>query len=76
MVCYCGYLIGFVEVWLINSGGNPSYSDCNQHENTNFTERCSVIKSLKVAQDAFNNTNYEGAIPLFEKAQELLNELD
>ncbi|MFT5753264.1 MAG: hypothetical protein ACI924_000477 [Flavobacterium sp.] len=52
------------------------YADYNQHENTNFTERGSVIESLKAAQDAFNNTNYKGAIPLFEKAQELFNELD
>ncbi len=60
-------LVVFIGVWFLNSGGNPSYSDYNQHENANFIERGSVIKDLKESQEAFNNKNYEKAIPLFEK---------
>lgn len=60
-------LVVFIGVWFMNNNGNPSYSDYNQHENANFVERGSVIKDLKVAQEAFNNKNYEEAIPLFEK---------
>ncbi|CAM3579078.1 tetratricopeptide repeat protein [Flavobacterium gelidilacus] len=63
-------LVVFVGVWFMNSGGNPTYSDFNQHENANFTERGSVIKDLKAAQEAFNDKNYEKAIPLFEKVLE------
>lgn len=60
-------LVLSIGVWFMNSGGNPSYSEFNQHENANFIERGSVIKELKLAQDAFNNKAYEEAVVLFEK---------
>ena len=46
--------------------GNPEYGDFNQHENAYFTERGSVIKNLKAAQNAFNEKNYKLAIENFE----------
>lgn len=46
--------------------GNPEYGDFNQHENAYFTERGSIIKNLKMAQDAFNEKNYKVAIENFE----------
>jgi predicted Zn-dependent protease len=42
------------------------YDDYNQHENMNMIERGDVIKSLKLAQDAFNSKNYKEAITHFE----------
>lgn len=44
----------------------PEYGDYNQHEEAHFTERGDVIKSLKLAQDAFNNKKYKEAIINFE----------
>ena len=44
----------------------PQYGDFNQHENANFVERSDVVKSLKLAQDAFNAKNYKEAIKYFE----------
>lgn len=44
----------------------PEYQDFNQHENASFTERGDVLKSLKLAQEAFNNKNYKEAIVHFE----------
>jgi TolA-binding protein len=42
------------------------YDDYNQHENMNMVERGDVIKSLKLAQDAFNSKDYKEAIKHFE----------
>ncbi|WP_310557389.1 tetratricopeptide repeat protein [Flavobacterium sp.] len=44
----------------------PGYEDFDQHENANFVERGDVVKSLKLAQDAFNTKNYKEAIKYFE----------
>jgi tetratricopeptide (TPR) repeat protein len=46
--------------------GNPEYGDFNQHENAYFTERGSIIKNLRLAQNAFNEKNYKAAIENFE----------
>ena len=46
--------------------GNPEYGDFNQHENAYFTERGSIIKNLRLAQNAFNEKNYKVAIENFE----------
>lgn len=48
------------------SSSNPEYSDYSNHEKAYFTERGDVVKSLKTAQDAFNNKNYKVAIKNFE----------
>lgn len=45
---------------------NPEYGDFNTHEEAHFTERGDNIKSLKLAQEAFNNKNYKEAIKNFE----------
>ncbi len=45
---------------------NPKYSDFNQHENAYFTERGSIIKNLRLAQEAFNEKKYKEAIRNFE----------
>ena len=42
------------------------YDDYNQHQNMNMVERGDVIKSLKLAQDAFNSKKYKEAIKYFE----------
>jgi TolA-binding protein len=42
------------------------YDDYNQHENMNMVERGDVIKSLKLAQDAFNSKDYKESIKHFE----------
>ena len=49
-----------------NQNSNPSYEDFNQHEEAFFTERGDIIKSLKLAQEAYNAKNFGKAIPLFE----------
>jgi len=46
--------------------GTPEYGDFNQHENAYFTERGSIIKNLRLAQNAFNEKNYKVAIENFE----------
>jgi TolA-binding protein len=48
------------------SESNPEYSDYSNHEKAYFTERGDIIKSLKTAQDAFNNKKYKEAIKNFE----------
>jgi TolA-binding protein len=45
---------------------NPEYGDFNKHEEAHFTERGDLVKSLKLAQDAFNNKDYKKAIINFE----------
>jgi len=52
---------------LLFQNNNPEYNDYNQHEEAHFTERGDAIKSLKLAQEAFNNKNYKEAITNFEK---------
>ncbi len=59
-------LLLFFGIFYIYQNQIPSYNDFNQHENATFTERGSVIKSLKAAQDAFNAKKYKEALPLFE----------
>jgi hypothetical protein len=51
---------------LIFKNGEPSFQDYNHYENAQFTERGDVIKSLKMAQEAFNARNFTVAVPLFE----------
>lgn len=51
---------------LIFKNGEPSFQDYNQYEQAQFTERGDVIKSLKMAQEAFNARNFTVAVPLFE----------
>ncbi|MEO8234285.1 MAG: tetratricopeptide repeat protein [Flavobacterium sp.] len=45
---------------------NPEYGDFNKHEEAHFTERGDLVKSLKLAQDAFNKKDYKKAIINFE----------
>lgn len=52
--------------WFMMMRETPEYGDFNQHENAYFTERGSIIKNLRLAQNAFNEKNYKGAIENFE----------
>lgn len=52
--------------WFMMMQETPEYGDFNQHENAYFTERGSIIKNLRLAQNAFNEKNYKGAIENFE----------
>jgi predicted Zn-dependent protease len=54
-----------IGTWFMMQG-DPTYDTFNQHENAAFTERGSVIKNLKLAQDAFNAKNYADAVTNFE----------
>lgn len=54
-----------IGTWFMMQG-DPTYDTFNQHENAAFTERGSVIKNLKLAQDAFNAKNYAAAVINFE----------
>ena len=56
----------FMGVLFFMQNATPNYNDFNQFEQANFTERGEVIKTLKLAQEAFNAKNYKQAIPLFE----------
>jgi len=58
-------LVLFFGLWFMQDE-NPEYGDYNQHENAYFTERGEVVKSLKLAQDAFNAKKYKEAIVHFE----------
>jgi hypothetical protein len=53
-----------VGLFLFNP--NPNFEDFSQHENAYFTERGTVDKNLKEAEEAFNAKNYKVAIPFFE----------
>jgi hypothetical protein len=55
-----------IGTWFMMQNSMPNYNDYNQHEDAYFTERGDVIESLKLAQDAFNATNYSEAITNFE----------
>ncbi|WP_395045617.1 tol-pal system YbgF family protein [Flavobacterium sp.] len=55
----------FIGTWFMMQG-NPEYGDYNLHESATFTERGSIIKNLKLAQEAFNTKNYKSAITNFE----------
>ncbi len=59
-------LILFFGIFYVYQIHTPSYIDYNQHENASFTERGTIINSLKAAQSAFNAKKYREALPLFE----------
>ncbi len=56
----------FFGVVFFMQNGTPNYNDYNQFEEANFTERGGIIKTLKLAQEAFNAKEFKKAIPLFE----------
>jgi len=66
-------LVVFIGVWYLNQGGNPSYSDYNMHNEANFIERSEGNPELKIAQDYFNNKNYQKASETFAKIENLTN---
>ncbi len=50
-----------------NSNNEPTFENYYKQENANFAERGGdIIKTLKQAQDAFNNDDYKLAASLFE----------
>ena len=59
-------IVLFIGTLFFMQNGTPNYNDYNQFEEANFTERGGVIKTLKLAQEAFNAKEYKKAIPLFE----------
>jgi hypothetical protein len=54
-----------IGIFVFMQNNDPNFTDYNQHQNAYFTERGSVDKSLKLAQDAFNASNYKEAITNF-----------
>ena len=66
-------LLMFLGVFYIYQNQTPNYTDFNQHENASFTERGTLIASLKAAQDAFNDKKYQEALPLFENVLKVYN---
>lgn len=59
-------LVLFFGVRFFMQNNNPQYGDYNQHEDAYFTERGSIIKNLKQAQEDFNAKKYKEAILNFE----------
>ena len=59
-------LLLFVAVFLFLQNNNPVYNDFNEHEQAAFVERGEHNKMLLLAQKAFNEKQYQKAIPLFE----------
>lgn len=53
-------------LFIFNYDQNPSFNDFNHPEKAYFIERGEVSTALKEAEKAFNNKNYEKAIPIFE----------
>lgn len=66
-------LVVFIGVWFMNSGGNPSYSDFNNHNDAQFIERSEGNLDLKDAQDYFNTQDYQKASESFAKIDNLTN---
>lgn len=59
-------LIIFIGFWYFIQGGNPSYSDYNNHNEAHFVERSQGNPSLKEAEKAFNAKEYAQAVTYFE----------
>lgn len=55
-----------IGAWVFMQNSKPVFDDYNQYENAYFTERGSIIKNLKLAQEAFNAKEYKQAIANFE----------
>ncbi|WP_445455964.1 tetratricopeptide repeat protein [Flavobacterium sp. HNIBRBA15423] len=60
-------VVVFISVWFFMQNSTPKYGDYNQHEKAYFTERSEGNANLKLAQDAFNEKEYQKAIVYFEK---------
>ena len=60
-------IVVFISIWFFTQNGTPEYTDYNQHERAYFTERSEGDIHLKVAQEAFNNQDYEKAIVNFQQ---------
>ena len=59
-------LVLFFGLFFYLQTENPVYTDYNQHETAAFVERSGTDKTLLLAQKAFNEKQYQKAIPLFE----------
>lgn len=59
-------LLLFLGMFFYLQNNSPVYSDYNQHEKAAFVERGEHNKMLLLAQKAFNEKQYQKAIPLFE----------
>ena len=59
-------IVLFFSLFFILQTETPKYSDYNQHEKATFVERGDENKTLFLAQKAFNDKQYQKAIPLFE----------
>ena len=59
-------LILFFGTFFYFQNSSPQYDDYNQHEQAAFVERGDHNKTLLLAQKAFNEKQYQKAIPLFE----------
>ena len=66
-------LVVFIGVWYLNSSGNPSYLDYNNHNEAHFVERSDGNPNLKTAQDYFNSKDYQKASETFAKIENLTN---
>lgn len=60
-------VVVFISIWFLMQNSTAEYSDYNQHEKAYFTERSVGNDNLKLAQDAFNNKEYDKAVANFEK---------
>lgn len=60
-------VVVFISVWFFMQNTTPEYENYNQHENAHFTERSEGNENLKLAQEAFNNKEFQKAVDSFEK---------
>lgn len=61
----------FFSLFFVLQNNPPKYTDYNQHEKATFVERGDENKALLLAQKAFNDKQYQKAIPLFETVLKL-----
>ncbi|WP_418264206.1 tetratricopeptide repeat protein [Flavobacterium faecale] len=52
--------------WFLLQNSKPVFEDYNEYENAYFIERGELSVNMKLAQEAFNNKDFEEALPQFE----------
>ena len=59
-------IVVVVSFWIFNQSGIPKYEEYNNHQKIHLTERSSENTTLKLAEKAFNDKNFQQAIIEFE----------
>lgn len=59
-------IVVVVSFWIFNQNDIPKYEEYNNHQKIHLTERSSENTTLKLAEKAFNDKNFQQAIIEFE----------